>query len=209
MYKRRTTSPRKTPVQKRSGETVSIILEAAARILEAGGFAKFNTNAVATTAGVSIGSLYQYFPNKDALLSALINREIAPLLSACESLADASDCESALHGYIRASMHHQMRRPRLAMLIDIAETREAFQQQVLSIRARLQAVIDDILALPGGPNFMRKQCAAGDLLAIIRSLIDAAGEREEAESDALVRRVEGAAWGYLRSAQPSSPVRRS
>ena len=171
--------------------------------MEADGFERFNTNAVAAKAGVSIGSLYQYFPNKDALLSALINREVVQLLSASEALTSASDCETALRGYIQASVLHQMHRPRLAMMIDVAETREAFQQQVLGMRARLQTVIENVLALPGGPNITRKQRAASDLLAIIRSLIDAVGERGEPESSALVQRVEGAAWGYLRSVERS------
>lgn len=52
--------PRKRPRQARSVATFEAILEAAARILE------INTNAVAELAGVSIGSLYQYFPSKDA-----------------------------------------------------------------------------------------------------------------------------------------------
>jgi AcrR family transcriptional regulator len=67
--------PRKKPRQPRSAETVASILEAAAQVLEAAGFEGFNTNAVARRAGVSIGSLYQYFPNKKALTIALIRRE--------------------------------------------------------------------------------------------------------------------------------------
>ena len=54
---------RKVPAQARSQETVTVILEASARILEADGLRGFNTNAIAERAGVSVGSLYQYFPN--------------------------------------------------------------------------------------------------------------------------------------------------
>jgi AcrR family transcriptional regulator len=60
------------PRQARAVVTRTAILEAAAHILASGGLAAFNTNAVAARAGVSIGSLYQYFPNKDALMAALI-----------------------------------------------------------------------------------------------------------------------------------------
>ncbi|HEX6243300.1 MAG TPA: TetR/AcrR family transcriptional regulator [Polyangiales bacterium] len=62
---------RKRPVQQRSRDTVDTILTAAARVLEQRGYAGFNTNRVAERAGVSIGSVYQYFPDKDALLAAL------------------------------------------------------------------------------------------------------------------------------------------
>ncbi|TYQ28905.1 TetR/AcrR family transcriptional regulator [Pseudanabaena sp. UWO311] len=63
--------PRKLPKQERSQATVSSILIAATRILTEEGYDKFNTNRVAELAGVSVGSLYQYFPNKAALLYAL------------------------------------------------------------------------------------------------------------------------------------------
>src|SRR5262250_3209857 len=64
--------PRKMPGQARSQETVSVILEASARILESDGLHGFNTNAIAAKAGISVGSLYQYFPNKDSIVLALI-----------------------------------------------------------------------------------------------------------------------------------------
>src|ERR1700733_3072385 len=72
---------RKTPAQKRSVATVAAILEAAARILETRGLDAYSTNAVAARAGVSIGSLYQYFPSKDAITRALISRGAEELLA--------------------------------------------------------------------------------------------------------------------------------
>nr|HEX4315180.1 TetR/AcrR family transcriptional regulator [Kofleriaceae bacterium] len=68
------TTPRKRPRQGRSRETVDTILEATARLLVRKGFDHLTTNAVADAAGVSIGSLYQYFPNKEALVAALVER---------------------------------------------------------------------------------------------------------------------------------------
>jgi len=64
-------SPRKKPVQDRSQITVEALVDAAARIFRAKGFEAATTNHVAELAGVSIGSLYQYFPNKLALLTAV------------------------------------------------------------------------------------------------------------------------------------------
>lgn len=64
--------PRRTAKQARSADTIDVILEGAARVLRAEGYEKFTTNAVAERAGVSVGSLYQYFPNKDALVGALL-----------------------------------------------------------------------------------------------------------------------------------------
>ena len=80
-------SPRKQPVQARSRELVEVILEGAARVFEERGYAAATTDAIAERAGVSIGSLYQYFPNKDALAVALMERHgeagvrwVAPVL---------------------------------------------------------------------------------------------------------------------------------
>jgi len=189
---------RKTPRQKRSTETVAVIVEAAARVLELNGFEGFNTNAVAEKAGVSIGSLYQYFPSKNSLLNAIIEREAAPLLGVGEELSNITRCRAAIQHYIRASIRHQMRRPHRARLIDIAERREIFNTQVSGTASRLQAVMEKILRLPDAPRVANREVAAADLLAIIRSLVDAAGERGESESDHLFQRVEGAVWGYLR-----------
>lgn len=65
--------PRRKPVQERSRGTVSAILEAAARLFDRGGA---TTNGIARLAGVSIGSLYEYFPNKDAILESLIDHHV-------------------------------------------------------------------------------------------------------------------------------------
>jgi AcrR family transcriptional regulator len=68
------TNPRKSASQQRSRLTVDALLEATARILIREGFDKASTNRIAEVAGVSVGSLYQYFPGKEALVAALIDR---------------------------------------------------------------------------------------------------------------------------------------
>lgn len=68
---------RRSPRQERAQAKVELMFEAALRILETEELAAFNTNRIAAVAGVSIGTLYQYFPDKDALLIALVKREVA------------------------------------------------------------------------------------------------------------------------------------
>jgi AcrR family transcriptional regulator len=68
------TKPRKNASQDRSRATVDALVEATARILVKEGFDKASTNRIAETAGVSVGSLYQYFPSKEALVVAVIDR---------------------------------------------------------------------------------------------------------------------------------------
>lgn len=75
------TTARKRPRQERSRATVDTLLEATARVLVKHGFDGLTTNLVADTAGVSIGSLYQYFPNKAALVGALIEKHVEEMTS--------------------------------------------------------------------------------------------------------------------------------
>jgi AcrR family transcriptional regulator len=83
MPRKPATTPRKLPQQDRSRVTVEAILEATTRILVEEGYDKANTNRIAERAGISIGSLYQYFPNKESLMTALMEqhaREMATLI---------------------------------------------------------------------------------------------------------------------------------
>jgi AcrR family transcriptional regulator len=70
---------RRTPQQARAQNKVDLILEAATRLIQRGGMDGLTTNAIAEAAGVSIGTLYQYFDNRDAVLEALSGRELEGL----------------------------------------------------------------------------------------------------------------------------------
>jgi AcrR family transcriptional regulator len=74
MARKPPTKPRKIASQERSRATVDALVEATARILVKEGFDKASTNRIAEVAGVSVGSLYQYFPGKEALVAAVIER---------------------------------------------------------------------------------------------------------------------------------------
>lgn len=69
--------PRKTPRQVRAAETRARILDAAAEVFEAHGYEAGTTNRIAEAASMSVGSLYQYFPNKDAILVDLLDAHIS------------------------------------------------------------------------------------------------------------------------------------
>ena len=81
------------PKQQRSKDTVDVILAATARVLVKEGFDRASTNRIAEQAGVSIGSLYQYFPSKEALVAALVEQHIEHMSETLQAemakLADA------------------------------------------------------------------------------------------------------------------------
>ena len=76
--------PRKLPRQSRSKVTVQAILDACAETLARRGYGGLTTHAIATRAGVSVGTLYQYFPNRDAVAGALVIRAMERLLAAMQ-----------------------------------------------------------------------------------------------------------------------------
>ena len=81
-----TENARKIPSQARSRATLDIILEAAAQLLESVGESGSNTNALAERAGVSIGTLYRYFPDKQSIIAALARQEKAAFEKAVETV---------------------------------------------------------------------------------------------------------------------------
>lgn len=99
---------RRIPHQARATETVAAILEGAAQVLEAGGAAAFTTNAVADRAGVSIGTLYQYFADKNAILKTLAEGEMQKTLAAvAEALRGETDAnvQDRVRAMVRAMVN--------------------------------------------------------------------------------------------------------
>jgi len=96
-------SQRKEPRQDRARATVEAILEAAAQVLVAEGHARLNTTKVARRAGVSVGTLYQYFADKDTLIRKLFERHTETVLAAMREAA-ASTVGSHLQTRIRVAL---------------------------------------------------------------------------------------------------------
>jgi AcrR family transcriptional regulator len=183
--------PRKVPSQPRATETVAAIIEAAAQVLETEGYEGFNTNAVAQRAGVSIGSLYQYFPSKEALTIALMDRQASQYCKDAINALEEATAKAALEHLISAAVRQQLERPKLSRLLDAEEDRLAFRTNVL------QSLLMNILERSDMPPQQRPGIVAGDIRAIIRGMVDGAGERGEADFPDLKRRVEAAVFGYL------------
>lgn len=192
--------PRKRPTQPRAVETVACILEAAAQILEAQGREAFNTNAVAERAGVSIGSLYQYFPGKDALLIALMQREKARFRTDAAAALTQPNGPAALEHLLGAAVRQQLDRPQLARLLDVEEERPDARAEVGGL-AGLAELICQVLARLDMPRPLDLPTTADDISQLVRALTDAAGMRGETDAAALGQRLRGAVWGYLRAAE--------
>jgi len=114
---------------------------------------------------------------------------------------------TALDGVIAAAVRHQVRRPRLARLLDFEEARLPFDTGTQLARARFVALPADVLAHPDLPRQPDMPTATVDVLAITRGMLDAAGERGEDGQEALMVRVRRAVVGYL--SMPTDKLRES
>lgn len=97
---------RKTPSQTRAMRTVDTLFEAAARVLASEGEAGFTTNRIAQRAGFSIGTLYQYFPSKEAIAVAMVRRQRERVMRELDGVLDRAargetTAEDALRTYLR------------------------------------------------------------------------------------------------------------
>ena len=115
-------TPRKQPVQARSTDLVAAILQAAVRVLEREGARRFTTIRVAAEAGVSIGSLYQYFPNKHAILFRLQRDEWEATGATIDAILGDTRRPPArrLRDTIRAFFHSECDEAPLRLALDVA-----------------------------------------------------------------------------------------
>ncbi len=131
---------RKEPKQARSRQLVADILEGAARVFDREGL-NATTNRVAEEAGVSVGSLYQYFPNKHALLHALAERHVDSasrlLAQAAERHANAATIEPFMRGMLHAVLQEHRDHPHLRPLLRTIGAASP------DVERRLQACIAD------------------------------------------------------------------
>jgi len=139
------TRPRKRPRQARSRLTVEAILDAAARVFERHGYAAGTTNRIAERAGVAIGSLYQYYPNKDAILVALVERHldegVAALTPLLEELRDAPPpLADGLARMVEAMVALHRERPALhRVLFEEAPRPPALRRRLAALEGALTA----------------------------------------------------------------------
>ncbi len=145
--------PRKTPIQARSTVTVESICEATIQVLLSHGLERLTTTRVAERAGVSVGTLYQYYPNKQSLLFAVVenhlNRVTARVEAACERACHQPLAEM-IKEMVEAFVEAKMERPDISVALyrvagDLggpALVKRAGQRSRKAVGAMLQTVTD-------------------------------------------------------------------
>jgi AcrR family transcriptional regulator len=143
------TAPRKSAVQERSRATVDAILQATARVLVKVGYDRASTNRVAAAAGVSIGSLYQYFPSKEALVAALIEKHVADmttLISAALAESLQLPVDRAVRRLVEVMIEAHALDPALHKVLVEQTPRVGRLQQILDLETQLTALARAYLA---------------------------------------------------------------
>ncbi len=198
--------PRKAPRQNRSKAMLDLILEAATRVLQRESLAGFNTNRVAEVAGISVGSLYQYFPNKAALVTALIDRAQAALAAALEQLVAqlaGSTLAEAVQAMAAYAVRQQYGDPLLAAALDHEERRLPIQGRLVEAEKRIVAIVQALLDRHAAQlSISLPAAAAGDCLIIAKALVEADAGRSAVPPADLEGRIARAIYGYLTVAAP-------
>jgi AcrR family transcriptional regulator len=200
-------NPRKRPKQARAQNTVAVILEAAARILEEQGLEAANTNAIAALAGISVGSLYQYFGSKDAILAELAR---STELATADELEQASAAVAGLpfEAQARTLIHLAFgiiyARPQLGRILSYHEARMRKDEAFVSAGERMAETITRLLE-QNRADHARRDCvtAARDVLGIVEGMALSANRRGEADIALLEQRVATAVLGYLTHPGPA------
>ncbi len=202
------TLPRKSASQERSKLMVETLLDATARVLKQEGYDRASTNRIATVAGVSIGSLYQYFPNKEALVGALVARHVREMMDLMKNaIAEMAchDLESSMRRLVRAMIDAHRVDPALHRVFDeqIPRMGELFEIEAIEregfllVRGYLEEHRDEIRVKDLD---MATSICVTTVEALTHDVVTRDPEPTDAWTDDFVEEVTRLIVGYLRPA---------
>lgn len=214
MSKARPATPRKRPLQRRAQATVDAILEATAHILVRDGYDALSTNRVASRAGASIGSLYQYFPNKEALVGELVDRYSAMLFElVTETFVAMADAEPrALAGaMVRAMIETKREQPRLAKVLreQIPRTGRlsTYEVELARIVELAAAYLERHRRLLRIDDARRAAFVAVHMVDALTHASVTSGDESDEDDEAMIRDITDAVTRYLLRDEPPRAAR--
>ena len=176
--------PRKSPVQARSTASVDAILEATIQVLLKVGKERLTTTRVAARAGVSVGTLYQYFPNKSALLQAALKRHLAQVTEAVELACkqqQGGTLQQMVTALIMAFLEAKMRDAKTSVALysvssDVDGARIVQQMGVRTHKSIVQALATAREPLTTDPQLVAS-VLQGAMAGISRRMLESAAPR--------------------------------
>ena len=181
--------PRKSPVQARSVLTVEAIMEATVQVLLSHGMDRLTTTRVAERAGVSVGTLYQYYPNKQSLLFALLKQKLEEV-----SVAVEVACRQSHGKPLAEMMRHVVHR-----FVDAKMT-----------RADISTALYRISAHVGGPELVKRVelRSTAALATMLASAPDGTARSEPFAVTLMLSAMSGATRSVLETGASPSMVRK-
>lgn len=201
--------PRKKPQQRRSRVTLDTLFEATIQVLLANGLDNITTIQIADRAGVSVGSLYQYFPNKRALLAAVVKRHVGQVvdatIEACNSVHGktiAEMCATMMAAFVAA----KTRRPEVSRALYLPSAAVNADAIVKEESHRCIQAVHEMLETASDAKFAQPRWVSGVLIASIvgptRAIIEAGGDRGTFER--LKVHLTALCVGYLKEVSASA-----
>jgi AcrR family transcriptional regulator len=197
----RRTAPRKRPRQDRSEATVDAILEAAARVFASEGYEAATTNRIAEEAGTSVGSLYQYFPSKDAIAVELARRFRAGRLAFVRAQLESVG-EKPLASVVRAMFSSFLKadgiRPELYRVL-IAQVLRSDAEELRGYEEKLEALVAAALRrVQPPPEVEDFELTAFMLVRLVLALVHSANaDRPRYNTPALAHELTRLVVAYL------------
>jgi len=178
--------PRKTPVQARSTASVNAILDATIQVLLRVGKERLTTTRVALRAGVSVGTLYQYFPNKSALLQAVLKRHLDEVTDAVERACKdqrGATLRPMATALITAFFDAKIRNAKTSVALysvssDVDGAKIVQQTGVRSNKAIIEMLASSREPLPADPELVAS-ILQGAMAGIIRRLLESAAPENQ------------------------------
>ena len=175
--------PRKTPVQARATVTVKAICEATIQVLLSHGAERLTTTRVADRAGVSVGTLYQYYPNKRSLLYAVMEEHLDRVATAVESA-----CEQARSKRLAEMIHHVV---------------EVFVDAKMD-RADISVALYKVAADIGGPELVKR--AGQRMRKAVDAMLQTASDTDSAPDSAAIDTMFAAMSGVMPTTASSGGI---
>ena len=182
--------PRKTPIQARSTVTVEAISEATIQVLLSHGTERLTTTRVAQRAGVSVGTLYQYYPNKQSLLFAVLENHLSNVIVRLETA-----CENACH------------KPLAEMIREMVEAFVDAKMDRADISVALYQVAIDV----GGPALIKQiqQRSRKTVEAMLETASDIKSPPDKLAIDIMLSAMAGAMRSLLEAGPAPATVRKA
>jgi AcrR family transcriptional regulator len=194
--------PRKSPVQARSAASVDAILEATIQVLLNVGKQRLTTTRVALRAGVSVGTLYQYFPNKSALLQAALKRHLGEVTDAIELVCKEQrgrTLRQMVTALITAFLRAKMRDAKASVALysvssDVDGAKIAQQMGIRSNKAIVRMLASAFEPLTTDPQLVASMLQ-GAMVGVSRRMLES--DAPEKQLDILRRELIFVACAYL------------